>query len=225
MRRLDYKMSYLNCNIPPIECYVRGEFLQNLESGHGSYYPCLLFGLSSITGRVPLFHSILEDGGIFWRLPISAFCHKEGTPIIGSTEQEFLEEIELWDSFSYYPSITVFEVLKNKRIKYVSRKVIEYFGRYMFTIDWANEESNIASVGFSEAPGQHKCGHFIQLDDGNFAIQPNNRIKIHDPSFCTKPNAQIPRKIHTTLWTVESNWKWILEDNENYEYNIENRKE
>ena len=86
-------MSYLNSNIPPIECYVRGEFLQNLEGGHGLYYPCLLFGFSSITGRVPLFHSILEDGGIFWRLPISAFCHKEGTSIIGSNEQEFLEEI------------------------------------------------------------------------------------------------------------------------------------
>jgi hypothetical protein len=79
-------------------------------------------------------------------------------------------------------------------------------------------------MGFSEAPGQHKCGHFIQLDNGNFAIQPNNRIKIHDPSFCTKPNAQIPRKIHTKIWTSESNWKWILEDNENYEYNIEKRE-
>jgi hypothetical protein len=95
----------------------------------------------------------------------------------------------------------------------------------MFTIDWANEESNVAAMGFSEAPGQHKCGHFIQLDNGNFAIQPNNRIKIHDPSFCTKPNAQIPRKIHTKIWTTEGNWKWILEDNENYEYNIENRKD
>ena len=123
-------MSYLNSNIPPIECYVRGQFLQNLESGHGLYFPCLIFGFSSITGRVPLFHCMLEDGGVFFRLPISAFCQSEGVEIIGDDEQEFLEEIQLWDSFSYYPSVIVFDVLQNRRVKYVSRRKKEYFGSY-----------------------------------------------------------------------------------------------
>lgn len=217
-------MSYLNSNIPPIECYVRGQFLQNLESGHGLYFPCLIFGFSSITGRVPLFHCMLEDGGVFFRLPISAFCQSEGVEIIGDDEQEFLEEIQLWDSFSYYPSVIVFDVLQNRRVKYVSRRKKEYFGHYMFTIDWANEDRNIAPISFSEAPGQHKCGHFIKLDNGNYAIQPNNRLKFHEPSFCTKPDVIIDRKIHTHIWSVENNWKWVFEDNENYDYNIEERK-
>jgi hypothetical protein len=217
-------MAYLNCNIPPIECYVRGEFLQNLEDGRGTYYPCLIFGFASIPGRVPLFHSMLEDGGIFFRLPISAFCQSPDVAITGNDEQEFLEEIMLWDSFSYYPSIIVFDVLQNKRVKYVSRTKKEYFGNYMFTIDWANEDKNMPPISFSEAPGQHKCGHFIKLDNGNFAIQPNNRLKFHEPSFCTKPEAIISRKIHSHIWSVENNWKWVFEDNENYNYNIEERK-
>jgi len=218
-------MSYLNCNIPPIECYVRGEFLQNLEDGHGTYFPALVFGFSSIPGRVPLFHCMLEDGGVFFRLPISAFCQSQNADKIANSEQELLEEIELWDSFSYYPSVIVFDVLQNKRAKYISRSKKEYFGHYMFTIDWANEEKNIAPISFSEAPGQHKCGHFLRLDNGNFAIQPNNRLKFHEPSFWTKPNDFIPRKIHTHIWSVENNWRWILEDNENYEYNIEKRED
>lgn len=210
-------MAYLNINVPPIECFVRGEYLMNLESGHGTYHKCLIFGLMSIPSKTPLFHSILEDGGIFWKLPISAFCWKE-------SEHQELDELVLWDSFSYYPSLTIFDVLKNKKVKYVSRRKNEYFGEYMFTIDWAHENTNICDTGFSESPGQHKCGHVIKLDTGNFAIQPNNRLKIHDPSFCTKPNMFIERKLNTHNWTVENNWKWVFEDNENYDYNISERK-
>ena len=95
---------------------------------------------------------------------------------------------------------------------------------YQSVIGWANEEKNVAPISFSEAPGQHKCGHFIKLDNGNYAIQPNNRLKFHEPSFCTKPDAIIQRKIHTHIWSVENNWKWVFEDNENYDYNIEERK-
>jgi len=211
-------MAYLNTNIPPIECLVRGEYLRNLEDSHGTYFPCCIFGVSSIPGKVPLFHFLMEDGGIWWRMPISAFCWKE-------CEHQELDELVLWDSFSYYVSCTQFEVLKSKKMQYISRRRNEYQGTYLFTLDWANEDGNVAPLGFSENPGQHKCGHVIKLDNGNFAIQPNNRILLNDPSFSVKRGKMlIQRKLNTHNWTVENNWKWVTEDSDNYHYEVRNEE-
>ena len=75
-------MPELNANIPPIECYVRGNYLRNQKDSHDKYFPCVIFGVASIKSRSPLFHIMMEDGGLWWRLPISAFCTKPGVPEI-----------------------------------------------------------------------------------------------------------------------------------------------
>ena len=52
-------MPELNANIPPIECYVRGNFLRDQLDSHDQYFPCVIFGVASIKGRSPLFHFIM----------------------------------------------------------------------------------------------------------------------------------------------------------------------
>ena len=204
-----------NPNIPPIECFVRGEYLRNLEDSHGTVFPCLVFGFTSIPSRVPLFHFLMEDGGIWWRMPVSAFCWKRDAPPMP------LDELVLWDCFSYHATVTVFSVLRNKRMRYTSRRGAEYWGEYLFTIDWTAGDPNILNTGFSEEPGQHKCGHFIKLDNGNYAIQPNNRIRLHDPSFTVKSGQSvIQRKINSHTWTVENTPKWMTSDDDRYDYDI-----
>jgi hypothetical protein len=203
-----------NPNTPPVECLVRGEYLRNLEDSHGKVFPCLIFGFSSIPSRVPLFHFLMEDGGIWWRMPVSAFCWKP------DAEAMPLDELVLWDSFSYHASVTVFSVLRNKRMQYTSRRGKVYGGEYLFTIDWFGGDPNILNTGFSEEPGQHKCGHFIKLDNGNYAIQPNNRIFVKDPSFTVKTEPVINRKLNTRVWTVENSPKWITEDSDDYYYGV-----
>ena len=47
---------YLNANIPPIECYVRGNYLRDQKDSHDKYFECAVFGFSSIPKQVPLFH-------------------------------------------------------------------------------------------------------------------------------------------------------------------------
>jgi hypothetical protein len=91
-------------------------------------------------------------------------------------EHQDLEDLQLWNSFSYYPSVTVFDFLSGQRCKYLGKNKKFYHGEYLFTIDWAHPESNIVDTEHSEIPDQHKCGHVLALDNGNYAIQPNNRI-------------------------------------------------
>lgn len=211
-------MSFINANIPPIEAFVRTNFLQNRPHNfeqHDTYLPCVIIGVASIPGMAPLFHFIMEDGGLWWRMPIHAFCSRK------NVKQEELHQLVLWDSFSYHITVTNFDFLSNKKIVYFNRNKEEKPGRYLFTLDWAGGDSNVLDTGFSEVPGQHKCGHVIELEDGNYAIQPNNRVKVFEPSYITKWGENIiDRRLGTELWTVENKSRWILSDDDRYEYEI-----
>lgn len=195
----------MNINLPPLEAKVRLSFMnQHDPEFAGKTVDCQIFAVASIPGQTPLFHFVCPDGGIWWRMPIHAFCWKDEAP-----ERE-LSDLVLWDSFSYQITVFTADLLKNKRISVTKRDRGVEEGVYLFTLDWFGG-------GFSEVPGQHKSGHVIKLDDGNFAIQPNNRIRLFDPNFTTD-STPIPRKIANTLYTSESTSKWQTENSEVYAY-------
>jgi hypothetical protein len=97
-----------------------------------------------------------------------------------------------------------------------------YEGRYLFSLDWAGNSSGELDASFAEAPGQHKQGHFIALENGNFALQPNNRIKWSEPSFVTKP---FPEKtdyiVCKEFYNCEDKEKWHTEDSDRMFYDNE----
>jgi hypothetical protein len=218
-------MSYLNANIPPIYCKVRKEYLYDLRERKGETEDCVVFGLGSISGRATLFHCLLTNGAIYWRLPISAFVQRTVGSDVHSKpmEHQDLEDLQLWNSFSYYPSITVFDFLTGQRCKYFSKNEKKFYhGEYLFTIDWAHPESNISDTEHSEIPDQHKCGHVLALDNGNYAIQPNNRILWNIPSFTT--SSLVPDyKVQTTYWNVE-NKNWHTDNTDKMFYDIKKDK-
>ena len=217
-------MSYLNANIPPIYCNIRREYLYDLRKHKGETENCVVFGLGSISGRATLFHCLLSNGAIYWRLPISAFVQRTvGSDVHSSPmEHQDLEDLQLWNSFSYYPSITVFDFLSGQRCKYLGKNKKFYHGEYLFTIDWAHPESNIVDTEHSEIPDQHKCGHVIALDNGNYAIQPNNRILWNVPSFTTSTHRP-DYKVQTSSWNVE-NKNWKTDDSDDMFYKINAKK-
>lgn len=194
-------MPELNANIPPIDCYVRGNFLRNQIDSHDQYFECVIFGVSSVQNRSPLFHFMMEDGGLWWRMPLNAFCTKPGVPEVD------LHELVLWNSFSPYVAVTKFANLTNLRMSYKDRQKNVVQGKYLFTLDWHNPDSNRLDDGYSETPNEHKCGHVIQRDDGNFAIQPNNRVRVFEPSFANRKDLVIGRIINDRVWDVEDEEK------------------
>ena len=166
-------MALLNADIPPQYCKVRKEYLYDFKKHHGESEDCVIFGLASMAGAATLFHIMLPNGAVFFRLPISAFFQKEFTR--DEVPDMSVDTLQLWNSFSYYPSVHHFGYLTSQRGKYFGKDKKEYFGEYLFTIDWCHPESNILDTEHSEIPHEHKCGHVLALDNGNFAIQPNNR--------------------------------------------------
>ena len=97
-------MAYLNANIPVTYAQIRREYLYDLKAHHGEVEDCVVFGITAITGRPILFHAIMENGAVFYRLPISAFIQRGFKP--EEVPQRRLDELELWNCFSYYPAVT-----------------------------------------------------------------------------------------------------------------------
>ena len=181
-------MALLNADIPPQYCKVRKEYLYDFKKHHGESEDCVIFGLASMAGAATLFHIMLPNGAVFFRLPISAFFQKEFDRKDVPDMQ--VDTLQLWNSFSYYPSVHHFGYLTSQRGKYFGKDKKEYFD-------------------------------VLALDNGNFAIQPNNRILWNISNFTTRND--IPDyKVQTTEWNVE-NQGWVTEDSDKMFYKIEDK--
>ena len=209
-------MPELNANTPPIHCLVRGNFLTNQKDSHDLKFPVVIFGVASITDRAPVFHFLMEDGGVWWRAPINAFCMREDSPVVE------IYDLVMWNCFSPYIAVTVFEHMRGRSMSYVDRHKENVDGKYMFTLDWHHPDNNIIDSNYSINSANHKCGHVIEREDGNFAIQPNNRIHLWDPSHTTKKGVHlIDREVSDDIWGVEDGAKWLTSDDNRYDYGLQ----
>ena len=215
-------MAYLNVNIPATYAQIRREFLYDLKDHHGEVEDCIIFGLASITGRALLFHTIMENGAVFYRLPIHAFIQRGFK--VEDVPRRRLDELELWNCFSYYPAITTYDILLGQSGKYYGKDKEWHSGQYLFTVDFAHPESNIVDTDHSEIPHEHKCAHVLALEDGNYAAQPNNRLIWSLPSFTVKDEVPFDWKVQTSDWSVENTTTWRTEDSDRFFYGIENEK-
>jgi len=215
-------MAYLNANIPVTYAQIRREYLYDLKGHHGEVEDCLIFGMASISGHSILFHAIMENGAVFYRLPISAFIQRGFD--VKKVPRMRLDELELWNCFSYYPAVTTYDILSGQSGKFIGKDKNWYHGSYLFTIDWAHPEGNIVDTDHSEIPHEHKCAHILALENGNYAAQPNNRLIWNIPSFTVKDEVPTDWKVQTSDWTCENSRRWRTEDSDKFFYDIEENK-
>ena len=210
-------MAYLNANIPPIYCKIKTEYLYDMDMDKKGERDCVIFGLCSISGRALLFHVLLPNGAVYYRLPISAFFQKRFSR--SEVPDMSVDELQLWNCFSYWPSVHTFDFLAGVDGKFRGKDKNFYPGNYLFTVDWAHPEPNILDVEHSQIPQEHKCAHILALNNGNYAAQPNNRILWHVNNYTTE-SYWPDYKVQNTVWDCEGS-DWITEDTDNMFYEIE----
>lgn len=182
---------FLNAPIPHFYCHARAEFFYNLESHHGEFFDVMVFGVASSPGRALGWHVMTDTGAVFWRLPIHALCHKKTAPA------RKLNELQLWDSFGEKVTATQFPALLGVKTRALLANKSTADGEYMFTVDWWGN-------GYSDNPGQNKCAHILQLNEGNYAALPNNRILWAESSWVSKPFETVPDfQRNTHVWKSE----------------------
>jgi hypothetical protein len=214
-------MSYITGNLPPIKVWVKEEYLYNdpfrLEKKDYKLLPGILLTVRCLTGQVPLFQILINNGVVRDKLPSSAFLTTNERP-----EKELsFDELCLWNSFSNRFSIYSINYLYNANLNVYFKDKQLRAGNYLFTIDWSTNDFD-NDLTLSEDPAEHKSHHVIELKDGQIAIQPNNRIVWSEPSFVTEKFPEKPDyKVNTFYWDAEAYLKWKTENSDNYYYETE----
>lgn len=209
---------FLVANLPPVECFVRKEYLYDLDGrGEGEYTPAIWVSVKSIRGRALYFESLLtEYGALYDKLPLSAYVWRT------SLGYELpLDYLEIWDSFSYHITVIEKATLKGLRCAMYAKDKEYYHGEYMFTIDSCHDDPNMLNTTLSETPNEHKSFNIIKLDNGQFAAQPNNRMKWFEQSLIAHETKDPDFKVSTKYFSVEQNPKWSAGNQDQYFYEIE----
>jgi len=80
-------------------------------------------------------------------------------------------------------------------------------GTYICTIDNYHQDVDSIDYATSENPAEHKSSNLIELDNGQYALYPNNRIRIYDNSL-TPVNPKMPDfKVSTEYYSVENGYE------------------
>lgn len=197
-----------SCDTPQFYCLVRSEYLYDLRSHRGEFIPCLVYAVDSVESRATGFEILTDIGALFSRLPISALVHRMDAPNLP------LDWLQLWGNFSYDIEAIEHQSLRHLRVRTLLKDRKWYDGRYLFTLRWKGSK-------LAEDPGEggFKTGEVLQLDNGCYAIQPKNRIRVYEPSFVTKPFPEKPDFLtNSHTWLCESTDKWATESSDRYFY-------
>lgn len=202
---------FLHHHVPVFKAWLRAEYLYDQESHHGEFERVLVLGVTSRTGRALGFTVVTEGGAMFMHLPISALVHDQDAPPLP------FHVLQLWDCFSFDVGVIDYHWLG--RCRTLLKDGQWYEGAYCFTLDWADCDRSRVETNFAEVPEEHKCGHFIALDNGCYALQPNNRVLWEDPAFITAPLKEKPAyKTNTHEYTCEAYGKWVTSEDARYFY-------
>ena len=171
----------LNHNIRPLKCFLKKEYLYNLEAHHGELEECHLFAVSSIKGRALGFHAFLSTGAVFYRLPLSAFVwKKDALPVE-------LDLLQTWDQLGYHIAVIEYDFLKELNGKVYLKNGTWEKCEYLFTVDFCHPDPGYLNTTFVESPSDHKCQHLVKLNNGHYGAFPNNKIASPKVTFHNSP--------------------------------------
>ena len=204
-------MSFLVANLPPVHCYVRREFLYDFQQGQGEYEPCIWVSIKSLRSQAFRIESYLPRyGALYDKLPLHAYVSRQDN----LEPEKFLDldTLQIWDCFSYDIAVVQKAFLRNLSCKFFAKNQELYAGNYMFTVDNASPDLNTLDTSYSEWPEDHKSFNFIELENGQYAAQPNNRCLFLDAASNPKEMLRPDFRVCTKKYVVETNPKWRLGD-------------
>jgi hypothetical protein len=213
-------MSYIEGNFFPLKVYVRNEYLYQFEKGHGTFTEGVLLSVRCMSGQVALFQVLMNNGVVRDKLPSHAFLTEPSLP---EPDLPF-HYLQIWNCFSSNFTIIALNYLYDTRVSVFMKDKKWYEGNYYATINWAENDKD-CDLTLAQDPMEHKSHHIILLDNGQIALQPNNRIKWGEPSFVTKPFPENPDFLVNKEWfNSEGFEKWVTEDSQRYFYGDNSEK-
>jgi hypothetical protein len=198
---------------------VRPEYLYDFDESRAlaPLVEGIWCSVKSIKGEAFRFETYLpEYGALYDKLPISAFYwaghNQTGCPDLP------LDVLQIWDSLSYHVTVVEKPLLKGLRAEFFAKDKVTYGGEYLFTLDTCSPDPRIPDFTFSETVDEHKSYNVLKLDNGQIALQPNNRCRFFDPAFNPSDMKFPDFKVATRKYRVEQHAKWRLGDTDKFTY-------
>ena len=206
-------MSELICNLPSKDVWVRKEYLRDHKDGHGEFVAGVWVSAKSIPGRAFYFETYLpEYGALFDKLPISAFLHKKETP-----EPDLpLNNLQFWNCMDYGVVAVYKQFIGSMDFQVLSRDHGPLTGSYVCTLDNYHSDINAVDYSTSETPAEHKSHNLLKLDNGQFCLYPNNRMRVYDNSLTPQEPLTPDFKVSTVEYQVENGNLTRLGDTDEY---------
>ena len=177
----------MNASIPlHLYGFVDKRFLHGMDESYaGEFEPCIIFGITSVPSRAWMFSILCESGAQWARVPL----HLLRWEAPEYTVTHSLNQLQMWDCHGWDFTVVKYEYLRDMSCEYRNRSGELIPGSYWFTADHTDN-------GYSLYPPEHKCYHFLILEDGSgqIAAMPNNRIIWKDDSW-TKPGHPLDYKV------------------------------
>ena len=198
-------MSTLITNLPSTKVYVRKEYLRDLTDGFGEFVEGVWVSAKSIPGRAFYFETYLpEYGALYDKLPISAFVSSPETP----DPDLDLPNLQFWNCMDYGITNICKQFVGSMEWEVRTRHFGSIKGEYLCTLDNYHSDPDVVDYSTSEVPQEHKSFNLIELENGQYALYPNNRCRVYDISL-TPNEAKIPDfKVSTEYYQVENGVKW-----------------
>ena len=194
-------MSQLICNLPAIHVWVRREYLRDHEDGHGEFVKGVWVSCKSMPGRAFYFETYLPDyGAMFDKLPISAFVSEPETP----KKDLELHNLQFWNCMDYGVVSIHKQFVSSMMFEAYTRDQGKLKGTYVATIDNYHADINTIDYSTSETPAEHKSHNILELENGQFGMYPNNRMRIYDNSLTPDKPLMPDFKVSTVEYEVES---------------------
>jgi hypothetical protein len=201
-------MAYIESNFFPQKVFIRNEYLYQFKKGLGEFTEGIIISVRCMPGQAALFQVLLNNGVMRDKLPSHALLTK---PELPNPDLPF-HFLQLWNCFSYNFTVIQLSYIYDTNVSVFMKNKTWYEGKYFATINWGSNDIN-ADITLAEDPMEHKSHHIILLNNGQIAIQPNNRIKWSEPSFVTKSFPEKPDYlVNNEEYNTESHEKWATED-------------
>jgi len=195
-------LSQLICNLPAIHVWVRREYLRDHEDGHGEFVKGVWVSCKSMPGRAFYFETYLPDyGAMFDKLPISAFVSEPETP----KKDLELHNLQFWNCMDYGVVSIHKQFVSSMMFEAYTRDQGKLKGTYVATIDNYHADINTIDYSTSETPAEHKSHNILELENGQFGMYPNNRMRIYDNSLTPDKPLMPDFKVSTMEYQVENN--------------------
>ena len=206
-------MSQLITNLPNNKVWVRKEFLRDGKDGHGEFVEGHRVTAKSIVGRAFYFETYLpEYGALYDKLPINAFVSSPESP-----DKDYpLHDLQFWNCMDYGVTCVYKHFIGSMDFEVFTRSHDIVKGTYLFTLDNYHASADEVDYSCSEVPAEHKSFNCLELENGQFALYPNNRMRVYDNSLTPKDPKMPDFLVSTDYYQVESGYTYRLGDTDEY---------